>query len=61
MYITELDNGRLYGKTGSGTGKAWFVGFIEENDRKIYFAVYLEDMQGMVIYLQTSKQILIEL
>ncbi len=29
MHIAELDNGSLYGKTGSGTdGKAWFVGFI---------------------------------
>ena len=47
MYITELDNGCLYGKTGSGTdGKAWFVGFIEENDNKIYFAIYLDDMQN---------------
>ena len=28
MYIAELENGCLYGKTGSGTdGKAWFVGF----------------------------------
>ena len=34
-------------KTGSGTdGKAWFVGFIEENDNKIYFAIYLDDVQN---------------
>lgn len=47
MYIAELDNGYLYGKTGSGTdGKAWFVGFIEENDSRIYFAIYLDDMQN---------------
>ena len=47
MYITELDNGCLYGKTGSGTdGTAWFVGFMEENDNKIYFAIYLDDMQN---------------
>ena len=50
MYIAELDNGCLYGKTGSGTdGKAWFVGFIEENDNRIYFAVYLDDMQNKEI------------
>ena len=41
MYITELENGSLYGKTGSGTGKAWFVGFIEENESKTYFAFYI--------------------
>lgn len=47
MYIAELDNGCLYGKTGSGTdGNAWFVGFMEESDSKTYFAVYLEDMQN---------------
>ena len=47
MYIAELDNGSLYGKTGSGTdGKAWFFGFMEENDNRIYFAVYLDDMQN---------------
>ena len=47
MYITELDNGCLYGKTGSGTGgNAWFVGFMEENYNKTYFAIYLDDMQN---------------
>ena len=47
MYITELDHGRLYGKTGSGTGgNAWFVGFTEENDNKTYFAIYLDDVQN---------------
>ena len=47
MFIAEFDNGCLYGKTGSGTdGKAWFVGFIEENDNKIYFAIYLDDVQN---------------
>ena len=50
MYIAELDNGCLYGKTGSGTdGKAWFVGFMEENDNRIYFAVYLDDIQNKEI------------
>ena len=50
MYIAELDNGCLYGKTGSGTdGKAWFVGFVEENGNRIYFAVYLDDMQNKEI------------
>ncbi|MDE6663641.1 MAG: serine hydrolase [Lachnospiraceae bacterium] len=50
MYIAELDNGCLYGKTGSGIdGKAWFVGFAEENDNRIYFAVYLDDMQNKEI------------
>lgn len=50
MYIAGLDNGCLYGKTGTGTdGKAWFVGFVEENGNRIYFAVYLDDMQNKEI------------
>lgn len=47
MYIAEFDNGCLYGKTGSGVdGKAWFVGFMEKDDNKIYFAIYLDDIQN---------------
>lgn len=40
------DNGirKVYGKTGSGLeGKAWFVGFVEEENKREYFAVYLDD------------------
>lgn len=46
MYVTELEQGALYGKTGSGAGKAWFVGFLETNGNKIYFAIYLEDAEN---------------
>jgi len=47
MYIAELDNGCLYGKIGSGTdGKVWLVGFMEESDNRICFAVYFDDMQN---------------
>ncbi len=47
MYISELENGCLYGKTGSGTdGDAWFVGFIEKNSNKICFAIYLDDVKN---------------
>lgn len=63
MYIAELDKGCLYGKTGSGTdGKAWFVGFIEENDNKIYFAIYLDDMQNKeVVSGNKAKEIAISI
>ena len=62
MYITELDNGWLYGKIGSGTGKAWFVGFIEERDSKIYFTVYLEDMQNKdIVSGNMAKEIAISI
>jgi len=63
MYITELDNGCLYGKTGSGAGgNAWFVGFKEESDSKIYFAVYLEDMQNKdIVSGNKAKEIAISI
>ena len=63
MHIAELDNGSLYGKTGSGTdGKAWFVGFIEKSDNKIYFAIYLDDMQNReVVSGNKAKEIAISI
>lgn len=63
MYITELDNGSLYGKTGSGTGgNAWFVGFVEQKDNRICFAVYLEDMQNKdIVSGNKAKEIAINI
>ncbi|MCM1128167.1 MAG: penicillin-binding transpeptidase domain-containing protein [Lachnospiraceae bacterium] len=63
MYVTELDNSCLYGKTGSGTdGNAWFVGFMEEGDSKTYFAVYLEDMQNKdIVSGNKAKEIAIKI
>lgn len=63
MYIAEFDNGCLYGKTGSGTdGKAWFVGYIEKRDNKIYFAIYLDDMQNReVVSGNKAKEIAISI
>lgn len=63
MYIAELDHGSLYGKTGSGTsGNAWFVGFVEESGNRIYFAVYLEDMQNKdIVSGNKAKEIAISI
>lgn len=63
MYISEFENGSLYGKTGSGTnGEAWFIGFIEKNDNRIYFAVYLEDMQNKdIVSGNKAKEIAISI
>lgn len=63
MYVTELDNCSLYGKTGSGTsGNAWFVGFVEESGSKTYFAVYLEDMQSKdIVSGKMAKEIAINI
>ena len=47
MYLSEVKNGSLYGKTGSGVnGDAWFIGYIEKNTNRTFFAIYLEDMQN---------------
>ena len=63
MYISELENGILYGKTGTGTnGEAWFVGFLDENDNRIYFAVYLGDMQNKnIVSGNKAKEIAISI
>lgn len=63
MYLAEFDYGSLYGKTGSGTGgNAWFVGFVEKNDNRIYFAVYLEDMQNKdIVSGNKAKEIAISI
>lgn len=44
IMLLQADLQGVYGKTGSGSeGKAWFVGFFEENGSRVYFAVYLDD------------------
>jgi beta-lactamase class D len=56
LYITDLDNSwKLYGKTGSCDFEehdlplmqsGWFVGWVEKNNQKIFFANYLEDVES---------------
>ncbi|MDD3794854.1 MAG: penicillin-binding transpeptidase domain-containing protein [Lachnospiraceae bacterium] len=44
MLVDDDGTERIYGKTGSDPdGKAWFVGFSETDNKKKYFAVYLND------------------
>ncbi|WP_315119675.1 penicillin-binding transpeptidase domain-containing protein [uncultured Clostridium sp.] len=44
MKIDMDDNMNLYGKTGTGIdGHTWFVGFVENDIQRKYFAVYLSD------------------
>lgn len=43
MLAEENGDEKIYGKTGSGNGKAWFVGFSETIEERTYFAVYLND------------------
>lgn len=46
MAIADRGGQKIYGKTGSGsTGEAWFVGFSEKEEQKVYFAIYLNDAE----------------
>lgn len=38
----------VFGKTGSGNGQSWFVGFDELSDVTVYFAVLIEGGSGAV-------------
>lgn len=41
MLVDENDSQKIYGKTGSGNGEAWFVGFSESDGERKYIAIYL--------------------
>lgn len=45
IMLLEIDDSqKIYGKTGTGTdGTAWFIGFVENEDTNMYFAIYLDD------------------
>ena len=45
MNIWLLWNTEIYGKTGSGNGEAWFVGFSESDGERKYIAIYLNDSE----------------
>lgn len=62
MLIDDDGIKKIYGKTGTGNGKAWFVGFSEENDIKEYFAIYLyDDKQLTDISGNTAKEIALKI
>jgi len=62
MLIDDDGIKKIYGKTGTGNGKAWFVGFSEENDIKEYFAIYLyDDKQFTDISGNTVKEIALKI
>lgn len=42
--IMKSDTDGIYGKTGTGLdNNAWYVGFFEKSDKRIYFAVHLDN------------------
>lgn len=40
MLIDDIYN--IYAKTGSGTGKSWYVGYFEYNNQNVYFATFIQ-------------------
>ncbi len=46
MYTDAMNGYEVYGKTGTGNDKAWFVGFFQNEEKTYYFAVQLEEGQG---------------
>lgn len=63
MLVDASETKKIYGKTGSGSdGEAWFIGFSEENNQRIYFAIYLNDTgQSQDISGTTAKEIALEI
>lgn len=58
MLYEEIDNIKIYGKTGTGVyGNAWFVGFAEQEGDYTYFAVYLNDSEKEGINGAKAKEI----
>ena len=56
----------VYGKTGMGQAEgvvvdAWFAGFAEGTERKIYFCVYLGRTDGMNVSSSEAKKIAIQI
>ncbi|NSI90575.1 class D beta-lactamase [[Clostridium] scindens] len=62
MLVEETDSQKIYGKTGSGNGEAWFVGFSESNEERKYFAIYLNDSeQKERVSRKIAKEIALEI
>lgn len=68
MLVSEQErtNISIYGKTGMGKAEgivvdAWFTGFAEDTERKIYFCVYLGRTDGMNVSSSGAKEIAIQI
>lgn len=62
MQMEDDGTRQVYGKTGSGpNGEAWFVGFSEIQEKRAYYAVYLNDpAQKELVSGDIAKQIALE-
>lgn len=61
MLVKSEETYSVYGKTGSARDThAWFVGFVEKNDRNIYFAARIDD-ESQKLAGSIAKQIALEI
>lgn len=62
MLVSENGAQGIYGKTGSGNGEAWFIGFSELDSEREYFAIYLDDyVEKDLVSGKMAKEIALEI
>ena len=68
MKLSDLSEteAAVYGKTGMGkdrgvTVDAWFTGFADTEDRRLYFCVYLGESEGVQVTSQEAKAIALQI
>lgn len=60
--IMESDVKSIYGKTGTGIdNSAWYAGFYEKENNKIYFALHLQNEDGTKIAGADAKKIAVSI
>lgn len=60
--IMESDTKGIYGKTGTGRDNtAWYTGFYEKDNSRIYFAVHLDDKTKDTIAGANAKEIAVNI
>ena len=68
MLLTEVSSTEtmIYGKTGMGkangvTVDAWFTGFADMDDKRVYFCIYLGETEGKDVSGTKAKEIAVEM
>ena len=68
MLLTEVSSteAMIYGKTGMGkangvTVDAWFTGFADMDDKRVYFCIYLGETEGKDVSGTKAKEIAVEM
>ncbi|KAJ49618.1 bla regulator protein BlaR1 [Clostridium tetanomorphum] len=62
MLVNKNEHISIYGKTGTGyTDNAWFVGMLEHNTQKYFFAIHLNDKNNKNISGPTAREIALKI